>query len=115
MLVSTLTWAMLAGYGFFLYRIVQSSTPERVSATAFFQGESRQGQAPGLWLLVASAAISWIFAKSIDNAASLANAFGVLGGLGYAIYYFSFITAAIALYLIPNSRRFSLYPRVFSQ
>ena len=100
MLASTLTWAMLAGYGFFLYRIVQSSVPEKVSASAFFQGKAKNGQAPGLWLLVASAAISWIFAKSIDNAASLANSFGALGGLGYAIYYLSFITAAIALYFI---------------
>ncbi|NEP61190.1 MAG: Na+/proline symporter [Symploca sp. SIO2G7] len=100
MFTVTLTWALLAGYGLFIYRIVQKTTPGKVSAAEFFQGQSRQGRDPGLWLLVSSAAISWIFAKSIDNAASLSNAFGITGGIGYAIYYLSFVIAAVALYLI---------------
>ena len=99
MLTITLTWTLLLGYGFFIYRVVQRTTPDKVSALAFFQGRSDQ-QRPGLWLLVSSAAISWIFAKSIDNAASLSNAFGIAGGIGYAIYYLSFITAAVAIYFI---------------
>ena len=98
------------GYGFFVYLVVQKTTPERVSASEFFQGESAQGRSPGLWLLVASAAISWIFAKSIDNAASLAYAFGLAGGIGYAIYYLSFITAAIAIYFIRVRGRFQSLP-----
>lgn len=100
MIVPALTWTLLLGYGYFIYRVVQRTTPNRVSATEFFQGESSQGREPGLWLLVASAAITWIFAKSIDNAASLANAFGLTGGIGYAIYYLSFVTAAIAIYYL---------------
>ncbi|MEM9976266.1 MAG: Na+/proline symporter [Cyanobacteria bacterium P01_D01_bin.2] len=100
MFTATLTWALLAGYGLFIYRIVQVTTPGKVSASEFFQGQSRQGASPGLWLLVSSSAISWIFAKSIDNAASLSNAFGITGGIGYSIYYLSFVTAAVALYLI---------------
>ncbi len=100
MIVPALTWTLLVGYGYFIYRIVQQTTPGRVSAAEFFKGESFQGREPSLWLLVASAAITWIFAKSIDNAASLANAFGVTGGIGYAIYYLSFVTAAIAIYFI---------------
>jgi SSS family solute:Na+ symporter len=91
---------LLAGYGFFVYRVVRQTTPQKVSAPGFFEGQSQSGQAPGLWLLVASAAISWIFAKSIDNAASLGSAFGIWGGIGYALYYLSFVTAAIALYFI---------------
>jgi SSS family solute:Na+ symporter len=101
MLESThLTWFLLAGYAVFVHQVVRKTTPSRVSATAFFDGESTTGRAPSLWLLVASAAISWIFAKSIDNAASLAAAFGIWGGLGYGLYYLSFITAAIALYFL---------------
>ncbi|MEO0395978.1 MAG: Na+/proline symporter [Cyanobacteria bacterium P01_A01_bin.137] len=100
MFTATLTWALLAGYGLFIYRIVQVTTPGKVSASEFFQGQSRQGASPGLWLLVSSSAISWIFAKSIDNAASLSNAFGITGGIGYSIYYLSFVTAAVVLYLI---------------
>ncbi|MGF1512330.1 MAG: Na+/proline symporter [Elainellaceae cyanobacterium] len=99
MLTTTLTWTLLAGYGFFIYRVVQRTTPNKASALAFFQGRAGE-QRPGLWLLVSSAAISWIFAKSIDNAASLAYAFGIAGGIGYAIYYLSFVTAAGAIYFI---------------
>lgn len=99
-MVSTLTWALLLGYGFFIYRVVQATTPEQVTASEFFQGESAQGKPPGLWLLAASAAITWIFAKSIDNSASLAGSFGVIGGIGYAIYYLSFLTAAFTLYFL---------------
>ncbi|MEL6222008.1 MAG: Na+/proline symporter [Cyanobacteria bacterium J06627_8] len=99
-MILALTWALLLGYGYFVYRVVQRTTPGKVSANEFFQGESSIGQEPNLWLLIASAAITWIFAKSIDNAASLANAFGITGGIGYAIYYLSFVTAAIAIYFI---------------
>ena len=100
MLITTITWALLASYGGVIFYLVRQTTPQRVTAPEFFEGQSKNGQAPGLWLLVASAAISWIFAKSIDNAATLGNAFGILGGIGYSIYYLSFVTAAIALYFI---------------
>lgn len=111
MVLSTaLTWALLAGYGFFIYRIVQTTTPMKVSASEFFEGQSQRGQAPGLWLLVSSAAISWIFAKSIDNAASLGSAFGITGGIGYAIYYLSFVTAAVALYYLRRRGEYRSIP-----
>jgi hypothetical protein len=38
----------------------------------------------GFWTLMPSAFISWIFAKSIQNAAVLGGYYGVLGGVGYA-------------------------------
>lgn len=100
MFVTTLTWALLAGYGGLIFYLVRQTTPERATAPEFFEGQTKTGEAPGMALLVASAAISWIFAKSIDNAASLGNAFGIWGGIGYAIYYLSFVTAAIALFFI---------------
>ncbi len=109
-MASTLTWALLAGYGFLVYRIVQSTTPGRVSASAFFQGESDEGRSPQLWLLVASAAITWIFAKSIANAADLAAAFGITGGIGYGIYYLSFGVAAITIYAIRTRGGYASLP-----
>ncbi len=95
-----LNWSLLALYGAVLYWIVRRTTPDRVSAEGFFQGESNEGREPGFWLLVSSAAITWIFAKSIDNSASLSKAFGIWGDVGYTIYYFSFITAAVAIYVL---------------
>ncbi len=89
-------WAVLLGYCV----IVWLFSPKRVSAPQFFAGGAESGRAPGLWLLVFSAAITWVFAKSIANVADLANAFGVIGGIGYATYYLSFAVAAAAIYFL---------------
>ena len=75
-------------------------SPRGVSAAQFFRGGDEAGGAPGLWVLVFSAAITWVFAKSIANAANLGQAFGLIGGIGYATYYLSFLVAAVAIYLI---------------
>ena len=95
-LVGIAPWAVLAGYCAFVWLL----NPRRVSAGQFFRGGSDSGAPPGLWVLVLSAAITWIFAKSIANAADLAQAFGPIGGLGYATYYLSFAVAAVAIYLL---------------
>lgn len=91
-----LPWVVLASYCL----IVLHMTPLRVTPAQFFGGTSTTGRPPGLWLLAASAAITWIFAKSIANAADLAGAFGIIGGVGYALYYLSFVVAGVAIYLI---------------
>src|SRR5260221_12360565 len=89
-------WGVLLGY----CALAVAFNPRGVTATQFFRGQSRTGAAPSVWLVAASAAISWIFAKSIANAADLGQAFGIVGGLGYAIYYLSFGVAAATIYLI---------------
>lgn len=95
-LSSALAWLVLAGYGALIWAIM----PRRVSAGQFFDGKSRDGGEPGLWLLVASAAITWIFAKSISNVASLGASFGVIGGVGYALYYLSFAVVGVTIYFL---------------
>ena len=102
-LSSALAWLVLAGYG----AVIWVFMPRRVSAGQFFDGKSRDGGEPGLWLVVASAAISWIFAKSISNAASLGAAFGPIGGVGYALYYLSFVVVGIAIYFLRTRGGFS--------
>ena len=69
------SWLVLLGYG----ALIWAMTPKRVSAGQFFHGQSEKGAEPGLLLLVASAAITWIFAKSIANSAALGKAFGTFG------------------------------------
>ena len=95
-IASIAPWVVLLGYCV----IVWLFSPRRVSAEQFFAGGSEAGRSPGLWTLVFSAAITWVFAKSIANAANLSNAFGVLGGIGYATYYLSFAVAAVAIYYL---------------
>jgi len=96
MLSTFLPWAVLLGYGGLVYMLVPASVRPR----QFFGGTSEKGNAPSLWLLVASATISWIFAKSIANATNLAHAFGVYGGIGYSLYYGSFVTAGVTIYFL---------------
>lgn len=94
--VNVAPWLVLLGY----VLLVRAVMPRRVTATQFFGGGSSTGGDPGLWLLVASAAITWVFAKSISNAANLGAAFGLWGGIGYAVYYLSFVVVGVAVYLI---------------
>ena len=90
----------LTAAGVVYMALVWLATPRTAEGAQFFGGRSRAGAAPGFLLLAASAAISWIFAKSIVNAASLTAAFGLWGGIGYAFYYLSFIVVAVAAYFI---------------
>ena len=64
------------------------------NVASFYQGKSSQGIAPGLWTLVLSQVTTWIFARSLMNAAALGFFYGIAGTLAYAMYYFSFITGA---------------------
>jgi Na+/proline symporter len=60
----------------------------------FYQGKSLQGQPPSLWTLILSQVTTWIFARSLMNAAVLGFFYGIAGTLAYGMYYFSFITGA---------------------
>jgi Na+/proline symporter len=68
------------------------AAPRRASIEGFFGGKSVAGQAPGLWVLVLSQVTTWIFARSLMNAAILGYYYGIAGTLAYAAYYGSFLT-----------------------
>ncbi|PPK93712.1 Na+/proline symporter [Nonlabens xylanidelens] len=72
-------------------------SPLAKSFTDFYKG-SRKEQKPNFYLLTSSLVISWLFAKSITNSANLGLDFGIVGGVAYACYYMSFITAGIVIY-----------------
>ena len=74
--------------------------PKKTEIAQFFNGQSKTQAEPTFWLLAASAAISWIFAKSVVNSASLTHSFGLWGGFGYSLYYLSFIVVAITVYFL---------------
>ena len=67
------------------------AAPRRASVEGFFSGQMG-GQAPGLWVLVLSQVTTWIFARSLMNAAILGYFYGIAGTLAYAAYYGSFLT-----------------------
>jgi len=93
---SVAPWLILAVYAVMTWW----ATPRRTTSAQFFDGRNDSGVHPGLILVALSAAITWIFAKSIANAADLAYSFGIAGGIGYTIYYLSFFIAGVVIYFI---------------
>nr|WP_321221936.1 sodium:solute symporter [uncultured Psychroserpens sp.] len=63
----------------------------------FFKAVSNR-KAPNTLVLTGSLIISWIFAKSITNAANLGLDYGIVGGVAYAGYYLSFAVAGLLIY-----------------
>lgn len=72
-------------------------SPLAKSTDQFFKATHRKKAPSALWL-TGSLIISWIFAKSITNAANLGLDFGIVGGVAYAGYYLSFAVAGIIIY-----------------
>ncbi len=73
-------------------------SPWAKSVKDFFSGSEGKDKAPNALILTSGLVISWIFAKSIVNASDLGYSFGLLGGIGYAGYYFSFLVAGFVIY-----------------
>lgn len=70
------------------------AAPRRASVEGFFAGRTGDA-APGLWVLVLSQVTTWIFARSLMNAAILGYFYGIAGTLAYAAYYASFLSGAL--------------------
>ncbi len=71
--------------------------PLAKNTNQFFKAVQKQKK-PSAFLLMGSLVISWIFAKSITNAANLGLEFGLVGGVAYATYYLSFAIAGVIIY-----------------
>lgn len=71
--------------------------PRRATVDGFFGGRAVDGAAPGLWVLVLSQVTTWIFARSLMNAAILGYFYGIWGTLAYAAYYGSFLTGGFVV------------------
>ncbi|MEL6290724.1 MAG: sodium:proline symporter [Pseudomonadota bacterium] len=67
-------------------------SPRAQTEGAFFRGHGTDGQLPGIWTLALSQVTTWIFARSIMNAAILGYFYGIAGALAYTAYYLSFLT-----------------------
>ncbi len=87
-------WGFLLLYGTVMY----VASPHARTVSSFFAGTDNAGRPASAWALTCSIFISWIFAKSVTNAANLGAAFGVVGGLAYATYWLSIPVAGIVIY-----------------
>jgi len=87
-------WIVLILFGVVFFFLA----PKVKTVGDFFTASSEGSKQPNIFLLTSSLVISWIFAKSITNAANLGLLFGIVGGVAYAIYYFSFVVAGLVIY-----------------
>ncbi len=81
--------------------------PRVTDPGGFFRGTSAAGTPPGLFTLVFSQVTTWVFARSLMNAAILGYYYGIAGALGYAAYYLSFLTGAFIVDAIRFRHGFS--------
>ena len=72
-------------------------SPLAKNTSQFFKAVQKK-RTPNTFMLMGSLIISWIFAKSITNAANLGLDYGIVGGVAYAGYYVSFAVAGIVIY-----------------
>jgi Na+/proline symporter len=87
-------WGFLLIFGLVMYLIA----PKAEDEAGFFRGHDAQGRPASEWALTMSIFISWIFAKSVTNAANLGATYGIVGGLAYATYWLSIPVAGLVIY-----------------
>ncbi|SEC31947.1 Na+/proline symporter [Tenacibaculum sp. MAR_2009_124] len=80
-------------------------SPLAKTKEVFFKA-TQKNKTPNTLLLTGSLVISWIFAKSITNAANLGQQFGLAGGVAYAMYYLSFAVAGVIVYQLRTKGNF---------
>ncbi|MGY0407044.1 MAG: sodium:solute symporter, partial [Polaribacter sp.] len=80
-------------------------SPLAKTTDSFFKAVNKK-KTPNTLVLTGSLIISWIFAKSITNAANLGLSFGLVGGIAYAGYYLSFAVAGIIIYQLRTKGNF---------
>ncbi|TYC12111.1 sodium:solute symporter [Bizionia gelidisalsuginis] len=86
-------WILIIGSSILLFII----SPLAKTRSEFFKATHKK-KSPNVFILTGSLIISWIFAKSITNAANLGLEFGLVGGVAYAGYYLSFTVAGLLIY-----------------
>lgn len=92
--IGILFWGFLFVYGIVMFLI----SPKKVTTDGFFKGKDNNGREVSGIVLTSSIFISWIFAKSVTNAANLGAKYGIVGGVAYATYWLCIPIAGFAIY-----------------
>lgn len=89
-------WAAMALYGIVMFL----ASPRAKDFGGFFSGRDKDGAEVGVGMLVGSVVISWLFAKSITNAANLGASFGLVGAVAYAGWYLTIPVGGLVIYAL---------------
>ena len=92
--VIAIQWMVMVGLSLGMFFVAPWSKTTR----QFYAAGSKTGRSTTTLMLTSSLVISWIFAKSITNAANLGMEFGMVGGLAYAAYYLSFLVGGVVIW-----------------
>ncbi|MDB2462945.1 sodium:solute symporter [Algibacter sp.] len=98
----TMQWLLIIVSSLILFFL----SPFAKSTNQFFRA-TKVKKAPNTLVLTGSLIISWIFAKSITNAANLGLDYGIVGGVAYSGYYLSFAVAGIIIYKLRTKGGFT--------
>src|SRR5919108_5657025 len=99
-------WLVHVGYAALVYLVAPRAEGHR----GFLWARAKDGGTPSTALLTASVLVTWIFAKSITNAANLGEKYGLVGGLAYAAWYLSIPVAGLLIYRIRRAGHEGLVP-----
>ena len=95
-------WILVIASSLILFAL----SPYAKTTASFFKANHNK-KSPNVLVLTGSLIISWIFAKSITNAANLGLDFGIVGGVAYAGYYLSFAFAGLLIYQLRTKGGFA--------
>lgn len=95
-------WVLVIASSLILFAL----SPYAKTTASFFKANHNK-KSPNVLVLTGSLIISWIFAKSITNAANLGLDFGLVGGVAYAGYYLSFAVAGLLIYQLRTKGDFT--------
>ncbi|MGB2684772.1 MAG: sodium:solute symporter, partial [Olleya sp.] len=95
-------WVLVTASSLILFAL----SPYAKTTASFFKANHNK-KSPNVLVLTGSLIISWIFAKSITNAANLGLDFGLVGGVAYAGYYLSFAVAGLLIYQLRTKGGFT--------
>ena len=87
-------WGFLVVYGIVMFAI----SPKAVTIGGFFKGTDKKGRAASSLMVTSSVFIAWIFAKSVYNCANMGYSYGIVGGIGYAVYWLCIPLTGFAIY-----------------
>lgn len=100
-----LNWVILVVFlgGLLAWVLLGARRPTADREALFFRGADVRGQRLGGVGLTATLLISWVFAKSVQNAADLGQGLGLPGGVAYATYWLSFLVAGWVIFRMRGS------------
>ncbi|EEC43005.1 predicted protein [Phaeodactylum tricornutum CCAP 1055/1] len=110
----SIQWQYMAIYGLGLLLVTKVAH----SPLEFFKGgiADTATDRSSYAILAGSTFISWIFAKSIQNASILGARYGILGGFAYGTWYIAFLSVGVVCYYLRTNQGYtSLQEAIFER